>query len=484
MKPVLSLSPSLWIPGLLCLAHVCGRQIGACPVVGALVLALLFLVPSLLVAGGAPALEPSTYKGWKTQCLRNGIVELHVVPEIGGRIIQYHVGGKEFLWVNPELAGRAPTASGLGPDDGWLNYGGDKLWPAPQGWDGPEQWPGPPDAVLDGQPHSFEALPSRSGEAALRLTSRPDPRSGIQFTRVIRVFEKSTRVQVEVTMKNIDTRARRWGIWTVTQLNAAAADGRQPNRQLRSWCPVQPRSAFPDGYQVLFGAKDNPSFHVDRRRGVVQADYQYRVGKIAVDSAAGWVATVDGQKGAAFVQRFTYDPRPHPDNATVEFWHNGAGTFHAYHRDIESPNDPALTPFLVESELLSPFFGLQPGESASWSYEWQAANVGGDYPVLDCTEAGVVAEPLRAVPAKGAAHAFTVTGRFGVFAPGQARLHFVDPRGAVLPLVSLGQEVSPTAPLIVNSTHPAPAGAAAVELWVGRAGGPADARLARAELGR
>jgi hypothetical protein len=113
----------------------------------------------------------STYRGWNTRCLRNGFIEVHVVPEIGGRVVQFKVGKKEFLWVNPDLAGKYPTGSGLTPEGGWLNYGGDKLWPAPQGWENAEQWPGPPDAVLDGQPYRVEVLSAEPGEAALKLTS-------------------------------------------------------------------------------------------------------------------------------------------------------------------------------------------------------------------------------------------------------------------------------------------------------------------------
>ena len=35
-----------------------------------------------------------------------------------------------------------------------------------------------------------------------------------------------------------------------------------------------------------------------------------------------------------------------------------------------------------------------PGDRATWSYEWYASRIGGAFPVLDCTEAGLVSEPL------------------------------------------------------------------------------------------
>lgn len=79
------------------------------------------------------------YKGWNSMCLSNGIAELNIVPQIGGRVVQYKLDDKEFFWVNPDLAGKLPTETGLTADGGWFNYGGDKLWPAPQGWDNDQE---------------------------------------------------------------------------------------------------------------------------------------------------------------------------------------------------------------------------------------------------------------------------------------------------------------------------------------------------------
>ena len=169
-------------------------------------------VASEVTASKATTCE-SSYSGWTSLALRNGLIEAQVLPEIGGRIIQFKLGGQEFLWVNPQLAGQLPPASGLTADGGWFNVGGDKLWPAPQGWDNDQQWPGPPDAVLDGQPYKLEKLRAKPGETAIRLTSGKDPRSGIQFSRVVRLFDGSTRVSFEATLKNVDTKPRRWGIW-------------------------------------------------------------------------------------------------------------------------------------------------------------------------------------------------------------------------------------------------------------------------------
>ena len=123
--------------------------------------------------------------------------------------------------------------------------------------------------MLDGQPYRAELL---DGGAALRLTSRDDPRSGIRFSRTISPLAGRSGVQFEATMTNVDTKPRRWGIWAHTQLDAATRDGHSFNPLMRAFCPLNPRSKFPRGYDVIFGEKDNPSFRADRERGHVFTD--------------------------------------------------------------------------------------------------------------------------------------------------------------------------------------------------------------------
>lgn len=429
---------------------------------------------------GTATVGASHYQGWTTLGLSNGLIELQLLPEIGGRIIQFKLAGTEFLWANGQLAGKLPLASGLAADGTWFNCGGDKLWPAPQGWDNDQQWPGPPDAVLDGQPYVVEKLPSQAGEIAVRLTSREDPRSGIQFSRVIRVFDGSTRVSFDATMKNVDRKPRRWGIWAHTQLNAARAQGAGPNLLLQAWCPLNPKSRFAKGYSVIFGAPAHPSFRPDSKRGLMHVQYQYQVGKIGLDSDAGWVATVNGENGAVFVQRFRFDPgRAYPDGSSVEFWLNGAGQIHAYNKDIVMSTSPAQNPYVLESEILSPFAALQPGESYTWHYDWYAANVGADFPVLNCSGLGVASEPLR-IEIEAGQH--RLKGRFGVFRPGGVRAEFCDGTGRTLGKADLPQTASPAKALVLDQALQPPPGASVIKVLLVAGDGKPLGELGEAQL--
>lgn len=421
------------------------------------------------------------YRGWNTQRLANEFIAVQVAPDIGGRIIQYQLGNREILWVNPVLAGKAPSPGGLGPNGEWLNYGGDKLWPAPQGWGNDEEWPGPPDAVLDGAPHALELPEARPGEAVVRLTSRPDSRSGIQFIRSVTVCPGSTRVAFDVTMRNIDTKPRRWGIWSVTQINAVRADGKGFNPELSAYCPINPESRYPEGFAVLFGTGNNPTFTTLRDGHLFQLKYQYQVGKVGLDSHAGWTATVDGSDGTVFVQRFQWEPKSdYPDGASVEFWSSGRGNIRAYNRDITMSDNPRDTPYLIECELLSPFARLNSGEVYNWRYQWCASNIGGNYPIVDCTDEAVISQPLRIKRIEGD---IRITAHIGVFRAGFMRVMFLDRKQHVMPGKTC-KTVTPFDGVNLDVLEALPETATQVALVLENENGETIAELAQAGTGK
>src|ERR1700751_2187939 len=86
------------------------------------------------------------YKGWRGQEISNRWVQLVVIPQNGGRLIQVTFGGHPYLFVNPKFAGKylPPTS------DQWFNYGGDKLWLLPEGNNDEQHWVGGSDLLDDG----------------------------------------------------------------------------------------------------------------------------------------------------------------------------------------------------------------------------------------------------------------------------------------------------------------------------------------------
>jgi hypothetical protein len=327
-----------------------------------------------LTAGAQCRVEEVDYRGWAALKMSNELVELYIVPDIGGRAIQFIFDGHGYLFVNDSLAGKVlPYKEGE-----WNNYGGDKLWPAPQGWDGPHQWPGPGDPVLDGGKFTYKILQARGNRASVYLASPPDEeKTGLQFARVISLEAGRPEVVFKNTMTNVSDREVSWSIWSVTQIDARNPDGEGYNDQLDFFCALNSRSIFPKKYAVLYGLVNNFAWMADYERNVFQGHYNYLVGKAGIDSPGGWLASVDGKSGYVLVQRYEYSPgKRYPDDCSVEFWVNGAGSYIAAKTLIQNEPDPKKTPYYLEMEIFSPLVTLRPRQSYTFRTEWKAMKGG------------------------------------------------------------------------------------------------------------
>jgi hypothetical protein len=416
-------------------------------------------------------------QGWATENINNGLIALQIVPEIGGRVMQYSLGEHDFFWNNPKLINVAPPESGLGLEGQWLDYGGEKLWPAPQGWDNDQQWPGPPDAVLDGGPYAMKTLTENK---AVKLTSQKDMASGIQFSRVIKIADGTTRISIDATMTNIDTKPRRWGIWSVLRMDASSRIGDEYNKNFRAYCTLNPDSKFYKGYDIQFGLVNNPTFVADHESGMFKVHYQRLVGKARIDSPGGWVAVANGEDGYVFVQRYTYEPgKAYPDDASVEFWTHGTGAFYAWSKLNTMAESPKETPNFFECELLSPYAALNPGEQYSFHYDWYSAKIPSGLGIVDCTETGVVCEPLAAVRN---GKSLNITGKFGVFYEGSLVVHYLDAAGNNIHTESMIQQVSPLKASVLSHTLRAIENTASVSLHLYDKTGRDVGQLARASL--
>ena len=409
------------------------------------------------------------FRGWEAAFLSNAFVRLALVPDIGGRVMAYDLGDYPFLFVDPTLAGQLFSAEenqGDGSLGAWKNYGGDKTWPAPQGWATDEEWHGPPDPILDTGRYTLDALSVTEGAAHVRVSSPADPRSGLQIVRAFTLRPDTSRVSLRLTFRNISTRTVRWSIWDVVQLRAerANADGTlEPETGCIITAPAHPQSAFPRQYAVLFGETDNPQWRV-RPDGLFEAPYLWQIGKVALDSPAGWIAFANRAAGAAFTTTFQYEPgAAYPDGgASVEVWTIGAG-------QVGNLNYEHSGIYLMEAEVLSPFHTIQPGEEAPFTLEWGACRCLGT--VVDVTPAGVLTQPLTAeVSADG--H-ISLRAEGGVFDAGVLRLRWLDRQGTALAETPLG-DVNPLSAVSVDHIASVPSGATTAELSVVRPDGEAQ----------
>ena len=147
--------------------------------------------------------------------LKNEFIEVAVAPELGGRIMEFSLSGRNFLFENPLLKGAENVQPTDAWDGKWLNYGGEKIWPAPQGWNDPErEWGGPPDPFIDGG--RFEVL--AEGENFIEIASPVEPRSGVRISRKIEILEGQSRAKISARLFNRSGKAKRWSLWPVAQM--------------------------------------------------------------------------------------------------------------------------------------------------------------------------------------------------------------------------------------------------------------------------
>jgi hypothetical protein len=374
-------------------------------------------------------LEKTQYNGWDVYRLTNGIVSLLVAPQLGGRAIQMQLGDQEYFFVNKDLAGKVLPAEQNNLKAGWANYGGDKVWPGPEGWTNNSEWPSIPYYILDGSKFTAEVVTETAAEVALRVTSPGDPRTGVQFVRTYHVYAGTTRIKVDQIMRNISRRQIRWGIWHLIQNDGAdARDPSKPNPELFMYVPLNPHSKFPEGYYKPYGDARHPSYEVLHGGRMLRIHYLYRVGKIGADSSAGWYAVVNGQKNIGYVENFKYFPGlEYPDGASLESWNDGPGTISRGPFDQTLADDPKQTPYFLESEVLSPYATLDPGEEYSFPVHWSPTRV--PNPIRDAVWAAAISEPLSGKMEGGRV---SLKGVFGVFVPGSLEAVFYSVMGEEL----------------------------------------------------
>ncbi len=164
-------------------------------------------------------------------------MEAIVVPAIGRVMDLRRIGDDEgTFWENRSLDGRLPSS--FGP---WLNFGGDKCWPAPQAdWPSRQVHDWPPAAAFDAS--SYDVVASGS---ELTMTSPVDPHWGIQAVRVLEPDPVLPILRIRTTYRKVRGDAVRVAIWTITQLQEPELVAL---RMLED-------SKFPDGYIRLLEAQ-------------------------------------------------------------------------------------------------------------------------------------------------------------------------------------------------------------------------------------
>jgi hypothetical protein len=366
-------------------------------------------------------IHPINFDGWKAQEVKNGWVRLIFVPSLGGRLMQVSFNGHPYLFVNQETKGKyISSAEAAGR---WINYGGDKVWPMPEGNQDEQHWV-LQSSPLDDGPYTFRVL-SRTRRCTVELAGRPDPPTGLQYTREISIGSDSPEISFHAVMKNFTGHPIRWGIQSVSQYNLAAVDNpAEYNHDFWAFAPINVESAYLNGYSVVDGLANDPSFSV--KDGLFRLHWRDLQNEVWLDSQAGWIAVVDGTSGYAMIEEFKYFPHAtYPGKATVIFYKNGPSVqLDAKGYPKLTSADPKQAPYYMEAELNSPVVALQPGSTYAMDTAWFPARI--DDNLKSVLYAGAVVQPLAIAATPSGTYA---TGTFGVFFPGKLVAYLFDEQG-------------------------------------------------------
>ncbi|MGH9403183.1 MAG: hypothetical protein ACRD2P_13845, partial [Terriglobia bacterium] len=266
--------------------------------------------------------QAATFDGWSAEQMSNRWETLTLVPQLGGRLMQVKFGGHAYLFVNPKYRGQYIPPSEGAPAGKWFNYGGDKIWPMPEGdWD-EQHWTGPLSDPLDDGVYVLKVL-SQGANCTVEMQGPADPRTGLRYRRDITIGADNPEVRFHAVMENAAGYPITWSIQSVSQYDLS--DPENPlsyNHNFWAYTPVNPESAYLNQFHVRAGLARDPSFAV--KNNLFSLHWLYLQNEVWVDSPGGWVALVDGASQFAMIERFHYDPHQnYPGKATVIFYKNG-----------------------------------------------------------------------------------------------------------------------------------------------------------------
>lgn len=284
------------------------------------------------------AFEPTTFRGW-TDAVRmgNGQVELVAVADIGPRILSFGFsGGENLLFVREEFAGQRGG-------DTWRNYGGHRLWIAPE------------DVTRTYVPDNAPGELFRDGDALL-LLSPPESRTGIRKSVRVTMDPTTPRVHLSHRIENCGARDIECAPWALTVMAPGGTgvcplptkshpDGFLPNRPFALW----PYSDFSDGrYQI-----GRRAVLLHQRSGFEEARMKAKIG---LACPAGWCAYT------------------HPEGLLVKRFEHEEG---AVYPDFGCSVEMFTNNLMFELETLGPIRRVPPGSALTHHETWELHEAGG-----------------------------------------------------------------------------------------------------------
>jgi len=291
--------------------------------------------------------------------IRDGGVEVGVIPDLGGMVASLHVVGmSNILKVDRTLWNQPPTVHRtFDPNSRWKANNGQIVWVGPQSewWTHQNKSPKrrkaksiwPPDPYLD---HGNFEIIERS-DKELTLLGPKSEFTGVQLTKTIKVEDGI--VYFDVSATNIRRTRVSWDLWLNLRVDGYAS----------VYVPVADEEKVRiEGKETV--TRDMSVFYYDQGYCSIDARIplptkKERFAKAFIKPKKGAMAAF--AKSQALIIRFKRHPAEliHPEHSLVELYN--------YTSNVR---EDALT----EMEYHSPYVTLEPGETMEVSQQWEVYN--------------------------------------------------------------------------------------------------------------
>jgi len=288
--------------------------------------------------------------------IKDGGVEVGVIPDLGGMVALLHViGMSNILKADRELWNQPPVIHHtFDPNSHWKAYNGQIVWVGPQSewWIHQNKSPKrrragsiwPPDPYLN---QGYFEIVERS-DTELVLLGPKSEFTGVQLTKKIKVEDGI--VYFDVSAKNIRRTSVSWDLWLNLRVDGYAS----------VYVPVADEDRVRiEGKETI--TRDMSVFYYDQ--GYCSIDARIPLPSKRERSAKAFIRAKRGAMAAftqsqALIVRFRkhHNDMIHPEHALVELYNYTNNT-----------REDALT----EMEYHSPYVTLEPGETMEASQQWE-----------------------------------------------------------------------------------------------------------------
>ncbi|RKP53742.1 hypothetical protein [Pararobbsia silviterrae] len=291
------------------------------------------------------SLLSADFEGWPAYRLREGDLELAIVPSVGGRLMNIEFRGTSISFVNANLKGRVARFdpvewAGL-CDAKWPFplWGGSKTWIAPE-----SEWPGgAPHRDLDSGAYRVVRTWCDVASMGIELESPVCSDSELQISRCIEVKAGSTTWRTLHRITNRGPRVRACGVWDVSMFRRPAT------------VEIEVDAGFSSTHDVILPVEGHGHFADIHDTGIVSLrDRTASVACERPDTFKVGVAHASGTIQIAFAGR---DGEVHQYRRIANVERDAR---YAHGAAVEIFNSQDLPYFEVESH--SPLIDLQPGQ--------------------------------------------------------------------------------------------------------------------------